>query len=261
MIENKKENALVSVIIPCYNSGLFIEETIESVLKQTYVNLELIIIDDCSTDDSLDVVEKFLVTDNRIRLVRLPRNSGAAISRNEGIKLSKGRFIAFLDSDDIWKENKLEIQLKFMQENKLEFTCTNYNKIDENGADLHTEINFPSKSNYKDLLKNNCGNSTVVYDTSRIGKIYVPNIRKRNDYLMWLQVIKKVDALYCLERQLSSHRIRTGSISSNKYDLIKYHWRVYRDHENLSYTYSIYLTLYWGLKTFKVLAKKKLEFK
>lgn len=259
MIENKKENTLVSVIIPCYNSSLFIGKTIKSVLKQTYENLELIIIDDCSTDDSLNVIRNFLEIDNRIRLVKLSQNSGAAISRNEGIKISNGRFIAFLDSDDIWRENKLEIQLNFMKENNFEFTCTNYNKINENGTDLNMEINFPFKSKYKDLLKNNCGNSTVVYDTSRIGKIYVPNIRKRNDYLMWLQVIKKVDALYCLEMQLSSHRIRSGSISSNKFDLIKYHWRVYREHENLSYIYSIYLTLHWGLKTFKVLAKKKFK--
>jgi len=236
---------LVSIIMPAYNCGRYIEEAIESVINQTYKSWELIIVDDFSTDDTAKIVKEYELKDDRIRYFKNEKNSGAAISRNNAIKQASGRFFAFLDSDDLWRADKLEKQIKFMTENKYVFTCTAYDKIDENSVSLNCSISADEKSDYHGLLKRCPGNSTVIYDSAAVGKHFIPDIKKRNDYVMWLQIIKKAGHIYGLQEVLGSHRVCSGSLSSNKKSLVKYHWYVYRKIEKLSFAYSIYLIFYW----------------
>lgn len=256
----KKNKPLVSIVMPTFNDMKFLNRSIKSVLKQTYENIELLIIDDCSSDGTEEFIEKLKLNDSRIKYFKNKKNSGAAISRNLGVSYAVGEYIAFIDSDDIWFEDKLSRQIEFMIKNSYKFSCTFYNKIDAEGKDLNTIITYPSEVDYEKLLKNNCGNSTVIYNSKELGKIFIEDIKKRNDYLMWLNVIKKSEKLYCLEEVLSSHRLRPGSISSKKFDLIQYHWKVYREFEKLNLMKSSYLVLYWSAKTLKnkMLQKRKL---
>lgn len=238
---------LVSIIMPTYNCSKFISLAIESVLRQTYKNWELIIVDDCSTDDTEDVVKKYL-SDGRINYYKLEENSGAAVARNLAMKKSNGRYIAFLDSDDMWKFNKLEKQLQFMTDNAYSFTCTTYEKIDENGNKLNKLMKPKEKADYnRVLLDCPVGNSTVIYDVLKLGNIETPNIRKRNDVALWLKILKKEKYIYGLEEVLTEYRVRKNSISSNKFNLIKYHWQLYRDIEHLSIIRSAFHICWWGV--------------
>lgn len=157
----KKE--LVSIIMPCYNSEKYISEAIDSVRRQTYKNWELIIVDDSSQDDSKKIIQEYCEEDNRIKLITLEVNRGTAVARNTGIKVAKGIFIAFLDSDDTWYTDKLKTQIEYMITNKHNFCCTYYEKIDSYGKKLNKTVKLQNISNYWDVLKNNPGNSTVVY--------------------------------------------------------------------------------------------------
>lgn len=245
---------LISIITPTYNCERFIGETIESVLKQTYKNWEMIIVDDCSTDNTYEVVKKYADNDSRIKYYLLEENSGAAVARTKAMQLATGDYMAFLDSDDLWISNKLECQLKFMKENNYNFTCTEYEQIDENGKSLNKVIKVKNKTNYNGvLLSCPVGNSTVMYNVSKMGKFQVPNIRKRNDDALWLQMLKKEEYIYGLDNILMEYRIRTNSISSNKLDLVKYHWYLYRNIEHLSIIRSLFHIGYWGvIKIFKI---------
>lgn len=240
---------LVSIIMPAYNCGDFIGVTLDSVIAQTYQNWEIIIVDDCSIDTTAEVVHSYMVNDPRIKYHKLDINSGAAVARNKAIDLAKGRYLAFLDSDDVWFPEKLSKQIYFMKQNNYSFTCTSYTKIDEHGNYLNRTINAKVKSDYNAILKRCPGNLTVIYDAKVLGKFKIPNIRKRNDYVMWLQVIKKAKSLYGIEEPLGSHRIRTGSLSRRKADLVGYHWKVYREIEQLSILKSSYLICYWVIVT------------
>lgn len=235
---------LVSIITPTYNCGKFINETIKSVLNQTYKNWEMIIVDDCSTDNTEKIVLKF--DDERIKYHKLKINSGAAVARTTAMQLAKGSYMAFLDSDDIWTEDKLEKQLNFMKKNNYAFTCTSYEQIDENGNSLSKIINPVKKCSYNRLLLD-CpvGNSTVMYDVTKMGKFEVPNIRKRNDDALWLQMLKKEKYIYGFNSVLMKYRIRKNSISSNKLKVIKYHWILYREIEHLSILRSLFHIFYW----------------
>ena len=235
---------LVSIIMPAYNCEQFIGCALDSVIAQTYQNWEVIAVDDCSTDKTIDIVAAYAQKDPRIKYYKLSKNSGAAIARNKAIELAQGKYIAFLDSDDIWFPTKLEKQIKFMQENGYFFTCTSYTKIDEEGNQINKIVKAKPVSDYNDILKNCPGNLTVVYDAEALGKFKIPDIKKRNDYVMWLQVIKKAKYLYGLEEPLASHRIRKGSLSSNKVSLVSSHWKIYRNIECLSISKSIWLICY-----------------
>lgn len=263
-MEKKHDNEIVSIIIPVYNTEKFIKETIKSILNQSYSNWEAIFIDDCSNDNSPRIIHDFMKTEPRIKYFKTERNSGAAICRNMGISIASGTYIAFLDDDDLWYPEKLKTQIDFMQKNNYNFSCTFYDKINENGENLGIVVKNKRILNYNSLLKYNPGNSTVIYNAKNLGKTYIPDIRKRNDYLMWLKVIKKSNNLYTLEIVLGSHRIRKSSLSSNKKNLVKYHWEIYRKIEKINIVKSTYLILFYGIKTIKsnillVVKRKKIK--
>lgn len=236
---------LVSVIMPNYNTEGFIEESINSVLKQTYHNLELIIVDDLSTDNSVKKISELQKIDDRIKLIELKSNSGAAFARNIAVKFANGEFIAFIDSDDIWNEEKLRLQLDFMKNENLLFVGSYYKYIDFQGNDLNKIIKGKKVRNYWQILKDSPGNSTVIYNARLLGKTYVPIIKKRNDYLMWLNVVKKAKNITILPEVLVNYRIRANSLSHSKMGLVKYHWKIYREHEHLNIVKSVYLVTYF----------------
>lgn len=226
--------SLVSVITPVYNSERFLEACLESVRNQSHLQWEHILVDDCSEDSSAEIIKKYAAADPRIKYIRLQKNSGAGIARNKGIEVSRGDFIAFLDSDDLWYPEKLEKQMNIMLENGYVFTFTAYDKIDEKGNPTGNQVRVKSRITYtRALYKNPIGCLTAMYDTRFYGKVYMPEIRKRQDYALWLKLLKRADA-YGLDQVLSSYRERSGSVSSNKLGLIKYEWYIYRKHEKLS---------------------------
>lgn len=248
-IEN---SGLVSIIMPSYNSEDFIKETIDSVRNQTYQKWELLIVDDFSTDRTVGIIKDYMKIDERITLEVLKQNSGAAIARNKAVKKAEGQYLSFLDSDDLWVEDKLEKQIKFMEDNGYMFTSTSYGEMNDDSERLGNVQKSFKRLDYDGVLKNCPGNSTVMYNVDELGKFYSPDIRKRNDYAMWLQVIKEAKYLYGLPDVLSIYRVRQGSLSKNKLDLVKYQWEVYREIEKLSFVKSLYLLMH---KTISVLVK------
>lgn len=240
---------LVSIITPTYNCGSFIAETIRCVLAQTYTNWEMIIIDDCSTDDTKSIVNSF--NDSRIIYHCLKHNSGAAVARNTALRIAHGRWMAFLDSDDIWVSNKLEKQLSFMIQNGYAFSYHNYDEIDENSLPIKREISGPAKISRIGMLSY-CwpGCLTVMYDVDKIGLIQIPNLKKNNDYAMWL-IASKSEACHLLNERLASYRKRNGSISNHSYStLIKWHYRLFRQVEHSNPISAIILTsnnIFWGV--------------
>ena len=254
---------LVSIITPSYNSAVFIGETIESILAQTYTNWELLITDDCSTDNTNDIISQYIQKDNRIKFFKLEKNSGAGVARNNSIKEAKGRFLAFCDSDDCWYPEKLEKQLAFMVNNNYEFTCTSYDIYNEISNVKVGYIKCKKKITYWNLLKDNSiGCLTSIYDTSRIGKIYMPTIRKRQDWGLWLTIIKKTKTVYGLQETLAKYRIRENSISSNKIAMLKYNYKLYKDVEGFSSFSSILLlSLYFMPYYFYKKIKQRIDYK
>lgn len=229
----KLNEILVSIITPSYNSSEFISNTINSVLSQTFHNWELIIIDDCSKDNSIEVISQWCEKDSRIQLIQLTENSGAAVARNKGIEVARGRYIAFLDSDDKWLPDKLEKQLQFMRDNQYNFTFTAYNKVNPDG-DYLGELGVPHRIKYSDLLKKcEIGCLTAMYDTEELGKVYMPLIRKRQDLGLWLKLLKQTEYAFGLNQVLASYTVRNDSISSNKRKAAIYTWKLYREVEAL----------------------------
>lgn len=219
---------MVSIIMPSYNTASYIEETIQSVLNQSYPDWELIIVDDCSTDNTEEIVEPFLC-DARIRFLKNDMNGGAAVSRNKALKEAKGKWIAFLDSDDLWLPEKLEKQIGFMKMNGYSFSYTLYEEIDENSKPLGVRVSGPKRINKAGMYAY-CwpGCLTVMYNAEAIGLIQIADIKKNNDYAMWLQICQKADC-YLLSEELARYRKRAGSISNQGYgNLLKWHYRLFR---------------------------------
>ena len=234
---------LVSIIMPSYNTGHFIKETIESVLVQSYFNWELIIVDDCSTDNTDEIVNQFLV-DERIHYIKSDTNSGAAVSRNRALREAKGRWIAFLDSDDLWEPQKLEKQIAFMQSNGYHFSYTNYIEIDEKSVPNGKFITGPRRIT-KHGMYNYCwmGCLTVMYAADVVGLIQITDIKKNNDYAMWLKVCKKAEC-YLLDETLAKYRKRDGSISNNSYrKLIKWHYKLFNEAERMTTPFALINTI------------------
>lgn len=220
---------LVSIITPSYNSKDFIGETIESVLNQTYKNWEMIIVDDCSKDLTQEYLKEFQERDFRIKVLYLEKNVGAGVARNLAIKEAKGKYIAFLDSDDLWNSEKLLKQIEFMQKNRYDFTFTKFQKISEDSKEYKMIVNAPRVLTYnKNLYYNHIQTSTVIYDQETLGKIYMPEIRKRQDYGLWQKILEKTNG-YGLNESLMLYRLRKNSISANKIELFKWQWKFYRE--------------------------------
>lgn len=245
---------MVSIITPSYKSVKFISQTIESVLNQTYQDWEMIIVDDVSPDNSNEIIEKYIKKDDRIKLIKLEKNGGPAVARNRAIEEASGRYIAFLDADDLWMPGKLEKQIKFMVNNNIVLSYSSYDLIDEDNNDLGTFITKP-KVNYSDLLKtNSIGCLTAIYDTEKIGKVLMPDIIKRQDYGLWLNILKKTDHAKGILESLAKYRIMKNSVSSNKFVAAKYVWKIFRDVEKLNIFKSCYyfcFYVYNGLKKYK----------
>lgn len=218
-------NELVSVIMPSYNTADYIADSIKSVISQTYQNWELIIVDDCSTDNTDDIVSYF--SDNRIKYMKNKKNMGAAATRNRALREAKGEWIAFLDSDDLWLPNKLEKQINFMKSNGYVFSYHNYEKIDENNENLNVIVTGPKLITRKEMY-NYCypGCLTFMYNVKIIGLLQIKNISKNNDYAMHLKLCKKANC-YLLDENLAKYRIRKKSISHDKL------WKKLKSHYDL----------------------------
>lgn len=234
---------IVSIITATFNSQRFVKETINSILAQTFTNWELIITDDESTDSTLDILESYSSKDKRIKIYRLKTNSGAGVARNNSIKHSQGRYIAFCDSDDQWMSDKLQKQIDFMTLHDCALTYSSYKLIDENGNDIG-KVHAKERLDYKKMLRNNyIGCLTAMYDTDKVGKVYMPIIRKRQDWGLWLKILKKDRIALGIIDTLAIYRVRSSSLSNKKRSLIKYNFNIYRKVEKFSIIKSSFLII------------------
>jgi teichuronic acid biosynthesis glycosyltransferase TuaG len=245
-------SALVSIITPSYNSARFINECVSSVLGQTYTNWELIIVDDASDDNSRELISNIAARDNRIKFVFLTLNIGVAGARNIALEKSKGRYIAFLDSDDVWKKEKLTMQIHFMQSHDVSFSFSSYEPMSENGIEIFKEIKAPFKIDYNTLLKNTIiGCLTVVLDKDKIGDFKVPNLKTSQDLALWLSIMKVGVIAYGIKQSLAYYRIVGKSNTSNKFKVFVGVWKVYRNEEGLGYMKSIWCFLNYAFNAIK----------
>jgi glycosyltransferase involved in cell wall biosynthesis len=223
-------SGLVSVIMPMYNAGQTVVRAAQSVLNQTYPNVELIIINDCSKDDGVEKVQQHLVSEN-VRLIDLKENAGVAEARNKGIEAAKGQYIAFLDSDDLWAENKLEIQLSAMQQSGLPCSHTAYERIDPEKGPIGT-VPAKERVSYADMLRGNqIGNLTGIYDAGKLGKFYQKKIG-HEDYLMWLNVLENAESIGC-NQVLAFYTASAASLSGSKFVAVGWAWNILRHELNL----------------------------
>lgn len=242
------QEPLVSVIMPAYNVEKYISESIESVLAQSYQNWELLITDDRSTDNTQRIVEEYCINDKRIKLFINKENGGAGAARNNSIKEANGRFIAFLDSDDQWLPEKLNKQINFMLKHNYAFTFTAYQKLEQ--GELRGTIKPPAFTTYKKLLSSNViGCLTAVYDANKVGKQYMPLIRKRQDMGLWLKILKNLPKAYCLTEVLAIYRIDSG-MTQNKLEILKWQWLFYRNVVKLNIFKSTYHFFIYSVKGF-----------
>lgn len=229
-----KNEPLVSIITPVYNCESFLEQTIQSVLDQTYGNWELFLINDASNDSSDKIAEHFKQKDKRIHLYHLHTNSGAAVARNVGLKQAKGKYVAFLDGDDLWKPEKLMRQVSFMEENRYVFSFTSYRILKESGKERSKVIQAPNSISYDQLLSNTIiGCLTVMINQDALGTLQMPTIRTRQDFMLWLSILKKGYIAHGLNEELAAYRKVGHSISSNKWKAAQRNWEIYRKHEGL----------------------------
>ena len=245
---------LVSVIMPCYNMERFVTETIASVQRQTYPHWELLIVDDASTDDTVETVKKIAEQDERIHFTEKTAHSGIADTRNLCIQMAQGPFLAFLDADDIWHPEKLEKQIGFMMERKVGFTYSAYDWIDEEGKPLDKCIHTIGDLDYETYLRNTIiGCSTVVVNKTITGDVAVPNFRTSEDSATWLNILKQGHLAYANDEALVSYRIRQQSASSNKLKASADLWKVYRKNEKLPFFKALY---YFGCYAFNAIKKR-----
>lgn len=224
----------VSIVMPVHNSSDFLADSISSVLRQSYGDWELLVVDDWSVDTSLAICHQFLETDRRIRLFKLERSCGPAVARNTAIENAKGRYLAFLDADDCWLPEKLEKQIAFMRETSAAFTYTAYEKIDAEGV-VTGKVSVPDSVDYARMLRGNViGCLTAIYDTKYFGKVYMPEIRKRQDLGLWLKLLKMRNRAYAIQEILAQYRVHGNSLSANKISAAHYTWKLYREVERLS---------------------------
>lgn len=249
---------LVSVVTPVYNAALFLEETILSVINQTYPHWELILVDDCSTDASFEIAKAYSEKDSRIKSFKLTSNQGAGVSRNFGIKEASGSYIGFLDADDLWTPEKLQKQLDFMTKNNCTICYSSYQLMNEDGSLQPKIIEALPKLTFKKLLKSNyIGNLTGIYNVTALGKIYAPVIRKRQDWALWLTALNTDNKAMGIKEPLAYYRIRENSISKNKTALLKYNYAVYNKVLGFSTFKSLFMMVVFLWEHFFVKSKQE----
>lgn len=253
---------LVSIITPSYNSSPFIKATYESIIAQSHENWEWLITDDGSTDDSWQLLQELAQKDQRIKPLQNKVNSGAAVSRNNSIARAKGEFIAFLDSDDIWLPQKLELHLAFMEQNNADLSFTSYTLIDEQGKDLNCIIDAQNHGaySYQDMLRKRAtmGCCTVIVRKGAFGDISMPLIRAGQDYALWLKLLKTGKNAFIYNNPLSKYRIVSNSLSRNKYHKAFKIWQVYREIEQLNIFKASYVFCHYAIRALLKLNESKI---
>ncbi|MCX5774593.1 MAG: glycosyltransferase family 2 protein [Fusobacteria bacterium] len=250
---------LVSIIMPAFNVEKYIAESIESVLIQTYPHWELIIVDDCSYDLTYKIASEYASKDNRIKVIKQTRNGGVVKARNRAVKEAKGRYIAMLDSDDIWYADKLDSQLLVLKDKECAIVYSSYHKIDENG-ELLSLVSVPEEVTYATLLKSNyMGCLTVIYDVEKLQKRYFKPMKMSEDYGLWLDILKAVGIAYGVMDSLAQYRVMTQSRSSNKENAVIYQWKIYREREGKNIFKSMYYFTNYTIKGYRRYKSKKLK--
>lgn len=249
MKKERVNNTLVSIITPVYNCEEYLSQTIESVCGQTYKNWELILVDDCSTDLSAKLIAEYIKKDPRIKYFKLLKNNGAAIARNVGLENTRGRYVAYLDADDIWLPHKLERQLEFLSTNKVVFSCCDYEKIEADGTLVHKIVHMPKTITYEQLLRNTVIQTVgVIVDTAYVDKklLNMPNVRRGQDSATWLQMLRNGVEFRGQNEVLAQYRRVPQSLSANKLNALKRTWYIYRGVEKLSLPKSIWCLIGWA---------------
>ena len=245
-------SSLISIITPSYNSKRFIKDTIDSVLSQTYQNWEMIIVDDYSSDNSAEYIKNLIKNESKIKLIVLEKNVGAAEARNRALEISNGRYVAFLDSDDIWLPEKLEKQLNFMQKNSYAFTFTSYLPVSEDATKESSVISVPIEIDYSGYCKNTIiGCLTVMIDKEKTGDFRMPNIKSSHDMALWLLIMKRGFKAYGLNRVLAKYRLVSTSNTSKKYKAVTDVWKVYREIEKISLIKSVWYFMHYMFNAIK----------
>ena len=241
----------VSIIVPVYNAGRFLEQTLQSVFQQDFTDWELLLVNDCSTDNSIEIIRRH-EDDKRIRLINLDKNGGAAVARNQGIALAKGRYIAFLDSDDIWKSDKLSKQVAFMEKEGCAFCFTQIRMTDEEGQPVSKVRAIPERVDYQYLLRKTViATSSVMLDKQAIGDFSMPLRRSGQDYATWLMLLKRVPCAYCLQEPLVDYRVVNNSLSSNKLASLKQVYDIQTTNERIPSWRAAYNTCCFAIYAFK----------
>lgn len=243
--------SLVSIITPSYNSSRFIDETIKSVLDQSYTDWEMLIVDDCSLDNSKEIILQFVAKDKRIKLIELEKNVGAAEARNIALLKAKGKYIAFLDSDDLWVPQKLDKQIAFMEKNNFAFSISSYDRIAENGEYINT-YKVPEKLTYKQFLRNTIiGTLTVVINVEKTGRFEMPKIRSSHDMALWCIIMRRGFNVYGLQEILGHYREVSTSNSATKWKAAIDVWKVYRKYEKINFLLAIYYFIGYAVNAIK----------
>jgi len=248
---------LVSVVIPTYNAAAFIERTLVSVINQTYPNLEIICVDDCSTDDTVSLIKA--INDTRIRVIENDVNSGAGHTRSKGLRAATGRYIALLDSDDIWHPTKISHQVELMDKSSSSAVYTQYNIIDEHDRVYDTVKHLPGSVDYKMMLRH-CyiRTSSLLYDAEAVGRdIQFVDARKRQDYLFFLEMLRRIPSAILLPEVACSYRVHSGGISSRKIQNVPYQWNVYRRYERFGLVKSLMLMASWFIRSGHIVIRRK----
>ncbi|MED3681920.1 glycosyltransferase family A protein [Bacillus thuringiensis] len=251
MTKKMYNNALVSVIMPCYNPKTHLKEAIDSVLNQTYSNLELIIVDDGSDESISEYIEGFS-GDSRLKIIKNKENQGVARTRNKGLALSRGRYIAFLDSDDIWHKEKLRCQLAIMHKSEECFVYSAYEVINHNSSEITRIVEVPNRIDYQGLLKNTIiGCLTVLIDRKKVGDFKMPLVSVGEDTATWLNILKNGYTAYGIQIPLAQYRVAGNSLSSNKFKMVLGTWKMYRDTQQLKCYKRFYYFCFYILNAIK----------
>ena len=244
-------SALVSIITPSFNSAKFIAETIQSVQHQTHQNWEMIIVDDGSFDETEHIVRSIIEKDKRIQFYKLTQNSGPAVARNTGIEKASGKYMTFIDADDIWFPTFIENSITTIDETGIPFVFSSYKRANEQLEFVYSDFIVPNKVSYSDILKSNSISClTAFVEIQKLGKKYMPLIRKRQDMGLWLNYLKVIPFAHGIQETQAIYRIRENSLSRKKSDLIKYQWQFYREVEKLNVFESAYYMLHWMYRGF-----------